>query len=127
MSSGFYMDVADLINSFGTSIKVWDASKLNTGTSIAGIPQVLKPDDVEPELRNDPILPYTSTSQLVQYLAGGNELQVDLLWISTGTYHKNTIVETPTQGGRFKVVGIRNYQDYSNATIYELKGDDMHQ
>lgn len=125
--SNFYMNVSKMLDRYGTDIKVWSTKIIPKAKRVAG---VLKPADlsaVTPDLRHEPVLPWSSNSAgLVTYLNGGASLDVDLLWLSSGNYPKNSIVEIPTQGGKYRVVGIANYQDYSNLIVYQLKGDDAH-
>lgn len=119
--------MAKLIKRKGVDINVWSADRLGTNDPVDGIPQVATTKNVEPEKRHEPILPYTADSHLLLLEPGGAQVDVDLLWISTGKYPANTIVETPTQEGKYKVVAFKNYQDYSDVVIYELKGDDHNQ
>ena len=120
----FYIAVNSLLAKYGTNIKVWHPSQ-SKPRYVAGV----RVDDrvEEPEERCEPVLPYSSRSAaLVAIYSGGVQLDVDLLWLSTGDYPKNTVVEVPTQGGKYRVVGKSNYQDYSDLIVYQLKGDDEH-
>lgn len=122
-----YINVASMLHDYGVDIKVWDASKIPKGKRVAGILQPVDLDKAEFESRHEPVLPFSANSAgIVAYLSGGAQLDVDLLWLSTGSYPKNTIVEVPSQGGRYRVTGLASYQDYSDLTVYQLKGDDEH-
>ena len=124
---GFYISVSSMLHDYGVDIKVWAASKIPKAKRVAGILQPVNLDQVEFEARHEPVLPVSANSAgLVAYLPGGAQLDVDLLWLSTGSYPKNTIVEVPSQGGKYRVTGLASYQDYSDLTVYQLKGDDEH-
>lgn len=120
----FYIAVNSILAKYGTNIKVWRPSQ-SKPRYVAG---VRVDDQTEaPEERCEPVLPYSSRSAaLVTIYSGGAQLDVDLLWLSTADYPKNTVVEVPTQGGKYRVVGKSDYQDYSDLIIYQLKGDDEH-
>lgn len=125
--SNFYMDVSAMLSDYGVDILVWPANKLPNPDYQGGIRPPLKLSEQDAERRHEPVLPMSSvTSQMAQILAGGTELQGDLLWLSTDLFPINTIVEVPTQQGRFRVHNFSNYLDYSNLVVYELKGDDQH-
>lgn len=122
-----YINVLRQLKKYGVDIKVWSADKLPKKDLVGGIrPPAELSEDIA-ESRHEPVLPFSSTaSQIAQLLGGGAQLQGDLLWLSSGKYPINSIVEVPTQGGCFRVVNFSNYQDYSNLIVYELKGDDQH-
>lgn len=120
----FYIAVKSVLESYGTNIKVWRPSQ-SKPRYIAGV-RVGNQTET-PEERCDPVLPYSSRSAaLAAVYSGGAQLDADLLWLSTADYPKNTVVEVPTQGGKYRVVGKSNYQDYSDLIVYQLKGDDEH-
>lgn len=130
----FYMDVTSMLNDYGVDIEVYKSQKPHTGKKelVGGFylsdEQSTLPDEKTAEKRHEPVLPVNSmTSQIIQYLTGGTQTNADLLWLSSGKYYVNTVVKVPTQGGYFRVTNFANYKDYSNLTIYELKGDDEHQ
>lgn len=130
----FYMNVSDMLDDYGVDIKVWPAKKPHTSEEqlVGGfsLPSD-KLSDLDPkdaDERHDPVLPINSmTSELAQILAGGQQTNGDLLWLSSGKYNIGTIVWVPTQMGYYRVTNLSNYQDYSNLIIYELKGDDENQ
>lgn len=123
----FYIAVSSMLAKYGTNIKVWRPNQ-SKSRYVAGV-RVGNQTEA-PEERCDPVLPYSSRSAALATIAtiysGGAQLDVDLLWLSTADYPKNTVVEVPTQGGKYRVVGKSNYQDYSDLIIYQLKGDDEH-
>lgn len=121
----FYISVKSMLERYGTNIKVWRPSQ-SKPRYVAGV-RVGNQTSEAPEERCDPVLPYSSRSAaLAAIYSGGAQLDVDLLWLSTADYPKNTVVEVPTQGGKYRVVGKSNYQDYSDLIVYQLKGDDGH-
>lgn len=123
---GMYIPVKELIRDFGHDIKVWDADKFKPSKNIAGIPQKVFLTAEEAEVLHEVIYPYSERSQLATYLTGGNQVQIDLIWLSTHRFPKDTIVEVANLNRKFKVVAIANWQDYSDLIVYELKGDDQH-
>lgn len=126
--SSFYISVKKQLDRYGVDIKVWPATSFKKqaypgGPTIDVTPDQLRDEDAEK--RHEPVLPANSrSSQLARLMTGGSQQQADLIWLSSGKYPENTIVEVPTQGGRFKVTNHSNYQDYSDLIVYELKGDD---
>lgn len=129
--SSFYLAFKDMLNEYGVDITVYPYSrpsgmppfhyvggiKVNNGET----------DLVKKETRHEPILPANSQSTILgQFLSGGVKAQIDLIWISSQLYPINTIVDVPSQGGKFRVINLSNYQDYSDVVIYGLKGDDQH-
>ena len=122
------LKMKSLINRKGVDINVWSAYLLNGSTGpIDGVPGQKTTNDIKPEHRHEPILPYSTFAQTLMNVSGGSQSDADLLWLSTGKYPKNTIVESTTQEGKYRVVNYSNYQDYSDVVIYELKGDDLNQ
>lgn len=120
----FYIAVNSLLAKYGTNIKVWRPNQ-SKPKYVAGVR--VDNQTEAPEERCEPVLPYSSRSAaLAAIYSGGVQLDVDLLWLSTADYPKNTVVEVPTQGGKYRVVGKSNYQDYSDLIVYQLKGDDEH-
>lgn len=126
--SSFYISVKSQLKKYGVDIKVWTAKDFHKQAYPGGPTIDVTPDqlnDEDAELRHEPVLPVNNrTAQLARLMSGGSQLQGDLLWLSSGKYSEDTIVEVPTQGGRFKVTNHSNYQDYSDLIVYELKGDD---
>lgn len=129
----FYMDVTSMLDDYGVDIEVWKSDKPHTGKKelVGGFylsdEQSTLPDEKTAEKRHEPVVPVNQlTSQMMQILTGGSQTNADLMWLSSGVYPVNTMVKVPTQGGYFRVTNFSNYQDYSNLTIYELKGDDEH-
>lgn len=130
----FYISVIDMLDEFGTDIEVWSYDKIKEASQpyIGG--PVIDTDtfdltEIDPEKRHEPVVPMSTTNSIIsQYIGGGVSVQGDLLWISTGTYEVGTLVKVPTQDSKnvFKVTNISNYKDYSDAVIYELKGDKQH-
>lgn len=130
----FYMDVTSMLDDYGVDIEVWKSDKPHTGEKklVGGFlmsdDQSTLIDGKTAEKRHEPVVPVNQlTSQMMQILTGGSQTNADLMWLSSGVYPVNTVVKVPTQGGYFRVTNFSNYQDYSNLTIYELKGDDEHQ
>lgn len=121
------LKMAGMLKRKGVDINVWSADRLQGDTVLDGIPQQATTDNLEPEKRHEPVWPVSSNSQILVLAAGGSQVDVDLLWASTGNYPTNTIVEVPTQGGKYRVTHFQNYLDYSDVVIYELKGDDHNQ
>ena len=121
----FYISTQSMLDRYGVDLKVWPKAQTKVDY-VAGVP-VSTATQADPETRHEPVLPFSSRSAgLVALYAGGAQLDVDLLWLSTGDYPKNTVVEVPTQGGKYRVVGKSNYKDYSDLVVYQLKGDDEH-
>lgn len=121
------LKMTSLLKRKGVDIKVWSADRLKGGGVLDGVLVKLTTASVEPELRHDPVIPYSTNSHLAMFEPGGIQVNVDLLWFSTGVYPDNTVVEISSQGGQYKVMGSNNYTDYSDVLVYELKGDDHNQ
>ncbi|MBP2057893.1 hypothetical protein J2Z60_001068 [Lactobacillus colini] len=127
----FYIDVKGMLKDYGTDIKVYKPNDTNDNHNfhfVAGIRDSSENEDYEaPELRHEPFLPNSNSSaQLAQLLSGGASIQGDYIWLSSDKYPIGTIVESETQGGKYRVISYSNYQDYSNLIVYELKGDKQH-
>lgn len=129
--SQFFISVKRQLKKYGVDIKVWSADSFEGKPAYPGGPtkSINSLDDLkdeDAELRHEPVLPISSkTSQLASLIGGGRQLNGDLLWLSSKKYPMGTVVEVPTQGGRYKVTNLSNYQDYSELVEYELKGDDQ--
>ena len=119
-----------MLKDFGVDIKVYPYKSPTDKPHYHYVGGIKVPDsdeEVEPELRHEPVLPVSDmTAMMPQFLPGGVLQQGDLVWYSTGVYPENTRVEVPSQGGMFRVMPFSNYKDYSDVIIYELKGDDKH-
>lgn len=76
------------------------------------------------EERNEPVVP-TGDGLAAALITGGTLSEADLIWVSTKLYPMNTVVDVPSQGGTYRVQKISNYHDYSDAVVYELKGDSL--
>lgn len=131
--SRFYISVKDMLDSYGVEVNVFphqDESKKPHYHYVGGIRIDDEQDETkaQPEVRNEPVVPFNSSSSFVtQLVAGGAIAQGDLLWISTAKYPKNTLVQVPSQGNLvYRVVDFSDYRGYSDAVIYVLKGDDKH-
>lgn len=125
--SKFYISIKSVLKDYAVEINVWDTSKLK-GQMIAGIEMKPDIDSLEPEKRQEPVLPANSRSSILGNLLGpGTVEQIDLIWLSTGEYPINTIVQVNDQGNtKYRVVNKSIYRSYSDLTIYELKGDTAH-
>ncbi|MGO2858849.1 hypothetical protein LASUN_13030 [Lentilactobacillus sunkii] len=123
------LKMASLIRRKGVDINVWSADRLRDASDGPhdGIPGQETTNNIEPEQRHEPILPYSTFAHSLVMAAGGAQSNVQLLWVSTQLYPDNTIVEIPSQGGKYKATHTSNLQDYSDVVIYELEGDDEHQ
>lgn len=119
-----------MLNDFGVDIKVYPYKSDSNKQKYHYVGGIKTPSDKitddEVELRHEPVVPNSRVSFMAQFLPGGEMKQADLIWISTKKYPINTVVEVASQGGKFRVMNYANYQDYSDAIIYELKGDDKH-
>ena len=129
--SSFYLSFKDMLKDFGVDIKVYPYKSPADKPHYHYVGGIKVPDsdgeEVEPELRHEPVLPVSDmTAMMPQFLPGGIMQQGDLVWYSTGVYPENTRVDVPSQGGMFRVMPFSNYKDYSDVVIYELKGDDKH-
>lgn len=121
----FHISTQSMLDRYGVDLKVWPKAQTEVDY-VAGVKAPMTAQ-ADPETRHEPVLPFSSRSAgLVALYAGGAQLDVDLLWLSTGDYPKNTVVEVPTQGGKYRVVGKSNYKNYSDLVVYQLKGDDEH-
>lgn len=130
--SSFYLAFKDMLKEYGVDIVVYPYSRPSDMPHFHYVGGI-KVDDgetdlVKKETRHEPVLPANSQSSILgQFLSGGLKAQVDLIWLSSGgLYPKNTIVDIPSQGGKFRVINFSNYKDYSDVVIYGLKGDDQH-
>ena len=129
----FYISFKDMINSMGVDLTVYPYQSPAKSPHFHYVGGVKIEDDetpkAEPEKRHEPVVPPSTMGSLTgQFISGGQLEQVDLLWISTKWYPKNTVVEVPSQPGqKYRVVNSSNYQGYSDVVINELKGDDKHQ
>lgn len=129
--SSFYLAFKDLLAEYGVDITVYSYSKPSNMPHfhyVGGIKvNYGETDSTKKETRHEPVLPANSQNSILgQFLAGGIKAQIDLIWISSQLYPINTIVDVPSQGGKFRVINLSNYQDYSDVVIYGLKGDDQH-
>lgn len=123
--SKLYIDVKKMLADYGTDITVYKPS--SGGYKYIGGIRIPVDDDSEAEPRHEPVIPTSSrTSMLGTILAGGTQVTADLVWLSSGKYPVGTVVDVPTQGGKYRVVSFSNYTDYSNLIEYGLKGDDKH-
>lgn len=126
----FYISVKDMLNDFGVDIKVYPYKSDSNKPKYHYVGGIKVTDDKtvddEAELRHEPVMPNSKASFMAQFLPGGEMAQADLIWISTKKYPINTVVEVASQGGKFRIMNYADYQDYSDAIIYELKGDDKH-
>lgn len=128
----FYISFKNMVNSFGVDLIVTPYESPTKKPHFHYVGGERTEDDetptVQPEARHEPVVPpNTASSFLGQFVSGGELDQVDLLWISTKLYPKNTIVEVPSQRGqKYRVINSSNYQGYSDVVIYELKGDSKH-
>lgn len=129
--SSFYLIFKNMLKEYGIDIVVYPYSKPSDMPHFHYVGGI-KVNDGETDLgkketRHEPILPANSQNSILgQILSGGVKAQTDLIWISSQLYPINTIVDVPSQGGKFRVINLSNYQDYSDVVIYGLKGDDQH-
>lgn len=122
------LKMAGMLQKYGVPIKVWSAKSLDGESKVVdGIPVKTPTASVEPEYRFEPIVPYNSFGATWIAAAAGKQVNVDLLWFSTGKYVEGTVVEIPSQGGKYIVTNVSDYTDYSDTIKYELKGDDHNQ
>ncbi len=127
--SKFFISFKKMLKDYAVKITVYPYKKPSQGKLVGGIYiDDGEEDQPAPEERLEPVVPVNSTmSQLGTILSGGTLVQCDFLWVSTGEYPVNTVVDIPSQGGKYKVISLSNYHDYSDVTIYQLKGDDLNQ
>ncbi|RVU70014.1 MULTISPECIES: hypothetical protein [Lactobacillus] len=120
------MDVSDMLDDFGTDIKVWRAFD-QPQVAYPGGPTVdVDLSDENAEKRHEPVLPLNSNSSLGRKLiAGGGKLEGTLVWYSTDHYPTGTVVEIPDQFGKYKVTQYSNFNPYSHFFEYVLEGDDQ--
>ena len=124
------MKMAPLLKKYGVDIEVWPADALkgnNDPEIVDGIPVKKATASVEPEHRHEPIVPYSTFTQQWMLAAGGNQSNFDLMWFSTKLYPQGTVLNIPSQGGKYRVTDIENLLDYSDVVGYQLKGDDHNQ
>lgn len=120
----FYLDASKLLNKFGQDIKVWRPVDAQKQAYPGGPTGEIDLSDDNAEIRHEPVLPISSRSSIgAQLLAGGMQLQGQLVWYSTDKFPSGTIVEVPNQGGRYEVQSFGNYNPYSKFHEYVLKGD----
>lgn len=129
--SSFYLSFKDMLKEYGVDIVVYPYSRPSDMSDFHYLGGIKANDgEIDPvnkKTRHEPVLPANSQSSILgQFVSGGLKAQVDLIWISSGLYPKNTIVDIPSQGGKFRVINFSNYKDYSDVVIYGLKGDDQH-
>lgn len=117
----FYLDMASLIDMFGTNITVFEKSDVKSGDwtdgewhpngSAAGV-----------EL-HEPFLPFDIYSNVLagvlQATEAGETQRDKAYWFSTHKYGRGTIVVY--EGVRYRVIGVTDYTGYSNVTQYELE------
>lgn len=115
-----YIRTARLLHKYAVPIKVHVANGNmqydDLGNAIPGKATI--------EERNEPVVP-TGDGLAAALITGGTLSEADLIWVSTKLYPMNTIVDVPSQGGTYRVQKISNYHDYSDAVVYELKGDSL--
>lgn len=113
----FYLDVAALIDMFGTELTVYPKS--NGGKWVEG--QWTQSDLVDPITVNEAFFPLGQIGKYSTMLGlseTGNSEKYEYEWLSTGKYEMGTIVK---HGDTTLVVRNKDdYTDYSNATIYYL-------
>lgn len=123
--SKLFIDVKGMLANYGTDITIY-APNSGKYEYVGGIKVPLE-DEGEPEQRHEPVIPASSrASMLGMIFAGGTQVNADLVWLSSGKYPVGTVVDVPTQGGKYRVVSYSNYTDYSNLIEYALKGDNEH-
>lgn len=116
----FYMDVTALLETFGTDLTVYPKS--DAGKWVDGI---WKPDASEDGIHvNEPFIPDTlvssrSVSLIIQDI--GKVDNYDAIWLSSGVYPTDTVIDH--HGKRYVVQTFNDLTDYSNVTIYYLKGE----
>lgn len=121
----FFMDVSDMIDDFGTDIKVWkpddQVSQAYPGAQTTEMD--LSEENAEP--RHEPVLPLSANSALGRsIIAGGGQLRGKLVWYSTSHYETGTIVYVPAQFGYYEVTDYGVYEPYAHFYEYLLQGDD---
>lgn len=123
----FEMDVSDLLDEFGTDIKVWQNSDRPVQAYPGAPTDYLDTSNEAAEKRHEPVLPLSSNSALGrQILAGGGELQGKLVWYSKGRFKTGSRVYVPSQMGYYKVTSFSTYEPYSDFYEYVLESDDHH-
>lgn len=110
----FYLDMADLIHSFGVDLKVYQKN----GDWVNGryIESIAEPATVSEVLV--PLNRIGEYSQMFQLRDIGAIEQYQAMWLSLGDYSDGTIIEHGED--KMIVMGRDDYSDYSNVTIYYL-------
>lgn len=127
-----YLKFKRIIRKYGVDLTVYPYSspKNQPKFHYVGGRRVPVEDDKQPEplKLHEPVAPPDKTSFSAQFVNGGELTQADLIWVSTHKVPINSIVEVPSQPDtKYRVTDYANYQAYSDAAIYLLKGDSQHQ
>lgn len=123
-----YEDFSDILDEFSIPLLVTlPDSEHPAGHTEHGawVPDVVPPTEV-----NEPLTPPSKTasySAQEQFNEGGQTLSYDALWYSKLDVPNGTTVRINKDHGRtFTVSNRQDYSDYSNVTVYELKGASNH-
>lgn len=124
----FFIDASDLLDTFGTDIKVWPADS-EPVQEYPGGPTTTQTNDLSDEnaeKRYEPVVPLSGRSSLGASLqAGGVAIQGMLVWYSKDKFKKGTIVEVPAQSGIYQVTDHGIYEPYSHLYEYVLESDNQ--
>lgn len=134
----FKMNANRLFKIFGTKVKVWDITRKPTkppaDNYFLGEPVDSRSwiNSIEPEIRYEPVLPYSSSYQKYAFAgvvnAGGTEEMYNLSFYSKGDFGVNSIVEVPSQSSdKFRIVSKAEYKDFGDIYVYQLRGDNQHE
>lgn len=134
----FRMNVNRLFKIFGTKVKVWDITRKPSQNSadnyFLGEPIDSRSwiNSIEPEIRYEPVMPYSSSYQKYAFAglinAGGTEEMYNLSFYSKGDFGINSIVEVPSQStDKFRIASKAKYKDFGGIFVYQLRGDNQHE
>lgn len=116
----FYLDVASLLEQFGTELNVYPAS--NAGEWVDG--HWIADEASEPIKLYEPVIPLGrigAYSSMLTLQDTGNREHYEAEWLSSGNYPMGTVVK---HGDTTLVVRNKDdYTDYSNVTVYYLSAD----
>lgn len=115
---------------FGTNVKVWDIALKPEPDYMLGAPVDEQDwtENVEPEIRYEPFLPFPTTSQQFAFagsiVAGGVREDYKSQFYSSKKYGVGSILEVKNK--RYRITDSSDYSEYAGFYVYAVKGDDQH-
>ena len=130
MMKKFKMYTRALLKAYGTTVKVWDIAlkpELDY-LLVAPVDEKDWTETVEPEIRNEPFIPFPTTSKQFAFtgsiVAGGIREDYKSQFFSSKEYDIGSILEV--KGKRYRITDCGDYSEYAGYFVYEAKGDNQH-